>query len=79
MSAHSDNLGERIAEHVAHIDAAMHQLLTDLREFDQAGGWSLQGFPTCAHWLSWRVGWTLGTAREHVRVANKLAESATDR
>jgi hypothetical protein len=74
MRADMDTLGERIAEHVAHIDAAMHLLLTDLREFDQSGGWSLQGFPTCAHWLSWRVGWTLNTAREHVRVANKLAE-----
>jgi hypothetical protein len=74
MRTYTDTLGERIAEHVAHLDAAMHLLLTDIREFDQAGGWSLQGFPTCAHWLSWRVGWTLGTAREHVRVANKLAE-----
>ena len=74
MRVDTDTLGERIAEHVAHIDAAMHLLLTDLREFDKAGGWSRQGFQTCAHWLSWRVGWTLGTAREHVRVANKLAE-----
>jgi hypothetical protein len=74
MRAYTDTLGERIAEHVAHIDAAMHLLLTDIREFDQAGGWSFQGFPTCAHWLAWRVGWTLGTAREHVRVANKLVD-----
>ncbi|MBK7539114.1 MAG: DUF222 domain-containing protein [Myxococcales bacterium] len=27
---------------------------------------------TCAHWLSWRVGWDLGTAREHLRVARAL-------
>jgi hypothetical protein len=73
MRAYTDALGERIAEHVAHLDAALHLLLTDIREFDQAGGWYHQGFLTCAHWLSWRVGWTLGTAREHVRVANKLA------
>ena len=51
----------------------MHALLADLRAFDQAGGWALQGAQTCAHWLSWRVGWGLGTAREHVRVANRLA------
>jgi hypothetical protein len=74
MRANTDALGERIAEHVAHMDAAMHLLLTDIREFDQAGGWYHHGFQSCAHWLSWRVGWTLGTAREHVRVANKLAE-----
>ncbi|MEJ7604150.1 MAG: DUF222 domain-containing protein, partial [Kofleriaceae bacterium] len=67
-------MGERIAVHVAHIEAAMHLLLCDLREFDQAGGWERQGAQSCAHWLSWRVGWSLGTAREHVRVANRLAE-----
>ncbi len=29
---------------------------------------------SCAHWLSWRVGWDGRTAREHVRVANRLGE-----
>ncbi|MBP9085361.1 MAG: DUF222 domain-containing protein, partial [Kofleriaceae bacterium] len=29
---------------------------------------------TDAHWLAWRVGWDLRTARERVRVARKLAE-----
>ena len=74
MRVDTDTIGERIAEQVAHMDAAMHGLLTDLRAFDQAGGWYRQGFQTCASWLSWRVGWTLGTAREHVRVASKLAD-----
>ena len=69
-----ESLGERIAEHAAHLDAAMHRLLSDLREFDQGGGWHAQGARSCAHWLSWRVGWDLGTAREHVRVAGRLAE-----
>jgi len=52
----------------------MHRLLADLREFDQRGGWHVQGALSCAHWLSWRVGWELVTARARVRVANKLAE-----
>ena len=68
-----EQLGERIAEQAAHLDAAMHRLLADLREFDQRGGWHVQGALSCAHWLSWRVGWELVTARERVRVANKLA------
>ena len=50
-------LGEHIAEQAVHLDAAMHRLLADLRTFDAAGGWYRQGFGTCAHWLSWRVGW----------------------
>ncbi|MBK7536564.1 MAG: DUF222 domain-containing protein [Myxococcales bacterium] len=65
-------LGEHIAEQAVHLDAAMHRLLADLRTFDAAGGWYRQGFRTCAHWLSWRVGWDLGTAREHLRVARAL-------
>ena len=69
-----DALGDQIAEMSAHIDAAMHRLLTAIREFDIASGWHVQGALSCAHWLSWRVGWDLRTARERVRVARKLAE-----
>src|SRR5580698_1281638 len=74
MDSPLDLLGERIAEQAAHFDAAMHRLLTDLREFDERGGWHVQGAMSCAHWLAWRVGWDLVTARDRVRVARKLAE-----
>jgi hypothetical protein len=69
-----EKLGERIAEQAAHIDAAMHRLLYDLRIFDGECGWYMAGAKSCAAWLSWRVGWDLATAREHVRVARKLGE-----
>ncbi|MBP9087200.1 MAG: DUF222 domain-containing protein [Kofleriaceae bacterium] len=69
-----DALGDQIAEMSAHIDAAMHRLLTAIREFDIGAGWHVQGALSCAHWLAWRVGWDLRTARERVRVARKLAE-----
>jgi hypothetical protein len=74
MSEDLESLGERIAEQAAHLDAALHRLLTDLRTFDRGGGWHAQGARSCAHWLSWRVGWGLGTAREHLRVADRLAD-----
>src|SRR5262249_47852438 len=77
MDGELEQLGERIAEQAAHLDAAMHRLLADLREFDSRGGWYRQGALSCAHWLSWRVGWALSTAREHVRVAGKLGELPT--
>lgn len=67
-------LGERIAEAAAYMDAAMHRLLRDLREFDGGHGWHAQGAASTAHWLAWRVGWTLATGREHVRVARALGE-----
>ena len=73
MDGELEQLGERIAEQAAHLDAAMHRLLADLRAFDERGGWHVQGALSCAHWLSWRVGWDLVTARERVRVARKLA------
>jgi uncharacterized protein DUF222 len=41
------------------------------REFDARGGWS-NGFRSCAAWLSWRVGFSPGAAREHVRVPRAL-------
>lgn len=66
-------LGEQIAEQVAHLDAATRGLLVNLRTFDEADGWEAQGARSCAHWLSWRVGWGVGTAREHLRVAHALA------
>src|SRR5438093_5127127 len=70
-TANLDQLGDRIAELSAHLDAATAQLLDMIREFDERGGWN-NGFRSCAAWLSWRVGLNPGAAREHVRVARKL-------
>jgi len=67
-----EQLGDRIAELSAHLDAATARLLDLIREFDAREGWS-NGFRSCAHWLSWRVGLDLGAARERVRVARALA------
>src|SRR5512140_2402356 len=69
MDSDLEQLGERIAEQAAHLDAAMYRFLTDLREFDERGGWHVQGASSCAHWLAWRVGWDPVTGRERVRVA----------
>jgi len=66
-----DQLGDEIAELSAHLDAATSRLLDLIREFDARGGWS-NGFRSCAAWLSWRVGFAPGAAREHVRVARAL-------
>ncbi|HTZ51196.1 MAG TPA: DUF222 domain-containing protein, partial [Spirochaetia bacterium] len=56
----------------AHLDAATHRLLELIRQLDESGAWADQGAISCAHWLSWRLGWDSGTAREHVRVARAL-------
>jgi len=66
-----DHLGDEIAELAAHLEAATARLLDLIREFDAGEGWG-NGFKSCAHWLSWRVGYAPGAAREHVRVARAL-------
>ncbi len=66
-----ERLGDEIAELSAHLDAATARLLDLIREFDARGGWN-NGFPSCAAWLTWRIGLAPGAAREHVRVARAL-------
>jgi len=70
-TAELDRLGDEIAELSAHLEAATARLLNLIREFDARAGWN-HGFRSCAHWLSWRVGYAPGAAREHVRVARAL-------
>ena len=66
-----ERLGDEIAVLSAHLDAATARLLDLIREFDARGGWG-NGFRSCAHWLTWRVGLDHGAARERVRVARAL-------
>ncbi len=65
-------LGDRIADLADRIQAATYELLVLIRQFDERGGW--EGFASCAHWLSWRIGLAPGAAREKVRVAHALAK-----
>jgi 5-methylcytosine-specific restriction endonuclease McrA len=64
-------VGDEIAELSAHLDAAVSRLLDLIRVFDAHAGWN-NGFPSCAAWLTWRIGLAPGAAREHVRVARAL-------
>src|SRR3989475_10384614 len=66
-----ERLGDEIAELSAHVEAATARLLDLIRDFDARAGWNT-GFPSCAAWLSWRVGLDPGAAREKARVARAL-------
>jgi hypothetical protein len=55
-----------------HLAAAQCRFLLLLAEFDAREAWAGPGLRSCAHWLSWRVGMDLRTAREQVRVAQAL-------
>jgi len=70
--AETERIGDEIARLAAHLNAGTYRMLVLIRRFDEREGWG-GGFRSCAHWLSWRIGMGLGTAREHVRVARALA------
>ncbi|MDE2878835.1 DUF222 domain-containing protein [Candidatus Palauibacter soopunensis] len=70
--SYRDPVGDEIAELCAHIDAAQYRLLTLLRRYDEEELWS--GWRSCAHWLNWRAGISLGAARERLRAARRLAD-----
>jgi hypothetical protein len=56
------------------IAAATARFLRLLADFDARDGWAGWGVVSCAHWLSWRCGFDLRTAHEHVRVARSLRD-----
>ena len=75
MVQHSDNaLTERICSLAAHIDAALCEWLELVAEFDRRRIWADWGATSCAAWLSFSCAISPRTARDHVRVAGRLAE-----
>ncbi len=71
--AHRERLERRITELAAHVHAATAKLLSLVRAYDERAGWAGTGAKSCAHWLNWSCGISLGVAREKVRVAHALA------
>ena len=73
-SSEAEQLGEQITHLCSHIFAAEARLLRLIREFDDKECWAEQGFCSCAHWLNFKCGIGMNTAREKVRVARALAD-----
>ena len=69
-----DQVEEEITTLAGHIAAATARFLVLLATFDTREGWAGAGIKSCAHWLSWRCGMSLSTAREHLRVAHALTD-----
>jgi len=68
----SEKLGDEITELCGYIYAATHHLLELIREFDDMRYWEDLGFQSCAHWLNFKCGFGLNSARERLRVAHAL-------
>ena len=67
-------LEEQLVLLASNINAAQYRFLVLLQEFDLRGAWNCGRTRSCAHWLNWRCGISLGPAREKVRVAHALPE-----
>src|SRR5262249_62297097 len=68
-------LENELATLSARLGAGMCRWLELVAELDRRGGWAeYYGCASCAHWLSWRCAVSPRSAREHVRVARRLAE-----
>src|SRR5262245_56466691 len=68
-----DEIATEICTLAGRINAANHQFLLLIAEFDKRNGWNDGGSMSCAHWLNWKCGIAMGAAREKVRVARALA------
>jgi hypothetical protein len=67
-----EELGEEIARLAAHLHAGRARFLELVAAFDRRRGWEPGGHRSCAHWLSFRTGYDLRTARGYVRAARAL-------
>ena len=65
-------MDHQITELCGHLNAANHRLLLLIAQFDRRDGWGDGITKSCAHWLNWKCGIDLGSAREKVRVAHAL-------
>ena len=68
----SAEIEDRLSRWASSLAAAECEFLDLLAEFDAREAWGDSGMRSTAHWLSWRLGLTLGVAREKVRVARAL-------
>lgn len=69
-----DQLAEAVARGTAEQAAYMAWWLSLVAEFHRRNGHHAFAMASCAHWLAWRCGIDPRTAREHVRVADKLVD-----
>jgi hypothetical protein len=67
-------LEERLCVLAGTLAATESEFLLLVAELDHRGLWGRPGLRSAAHWLSWRLGMSLGAARERVRVGHALRQ-----
>jgi hypothetical protein len=69
-----EELEDEIATLASHIYAGTCRWLELVGELERRGGWAEWGCGSCSQWLAWRCALTPRSAREHVRVARRIAD-----
>lgn len=54
--AYCEDLANEITDLAGHINAMNYEFLKLLREFDEHGGWQVDGVRSFPHWLNWKCG-----------------------
>jgi hypothetical protein len=73
-SVSTPDLASEITTLAGHLNAGNSRFLVLVAELDRRRGWAEWGVKSCAHWLNWKCGISLGAAREKVRVARALEQ-----
>jgi hypothetical protein len=68
-----EEVGDAIAMSAARVNKATHQMIHDMVELDDRGGWADAGASSMVSWCSWRIGMSRSAAYEHLRVGRALA------
>lgn len=66
------SLGDRLVGLGSRLAAGHCEFLLLLTEFDRREGWAGPGIRSCGHWLSWQLGMSPRTSRDHLRVGRAL-------
>lgn len=69
-----ERLETEISSFAGRLASATAMWLCWIAAYDRRRGWEGWQAKSCSHWLNWRCGVSMRTAREHVRVARALDE-----
>jgi len=67
ISDYNDQLADQITLLAGQINAANYRFLKLIAEFDRREAWEGPGIRSCAYWLNWKCGISVGVARENAR------------
>ncbi len=70
----TERLEAELLSTAANLAAGTCRFLLLIAEYDRRGAWESWECRSAAHWLNFRCGMSMGTARDHVRVARRLID-----